>query len=533
MCRAGTVCRIAVWATLALVPIGIGIYSWSLGQDTNWDLLNYHLYNPYAFLTDRINVDLAPAGLQTYFNPFIDVAYFVAIEHFAAPRVGFLIGALHGLNFILIYKIAKHVVAPANSGTLFALLLSSAGILSVGFLSEVGTTLHDNLIAIFPLTALWMILSKIERICASESGVISFVFWAGLILGIGVGLKLVIAIYAVGLCAGYLFLPLALGRRLKLSVMFGVGVLVGLLASGGYWYYKIWLEFGNPIFPQFNHIFSGELAVSEATRDERFLPKTLAEKIFYPFVFTANPLRVGELKYEQVSWVLAYLAVVGLVVARVTSSLGKFSGPRLDPRATFFIAFFGVSFVVWVNLFGIYRYLIPIEILIPTLLFITVTTFSKTRKAPWIALGLIGVVTAINLDGAPDWGHSSWAKTVFQIENDSQLSGPGLSAVYLAGQPLAWIVPSVRVDAPVVQLVPNIRTTEAYWHRAKELVSGREGRSVIVFESTGPRLVSLATDRLAKLGLMVNEDQCDRLVGYVGKLKHEYRTCELRRMGAL
>ena len=57
---------------LLLVPLGFGFYSIYLGQDTNWDLMNYHLYNPYAYINDRLSLDLAPAGIQTYFNPFLD-----------------------------------------------------------------------------------------------------------------------------------------------------------------------------------------------------------------------------------------------------------------------------------------------------------------------------------------------------------------------------------------------------------------------------------------------------------------------------
>lgn len=40
-----------------------------LGQDTSWDTLNYHFYNPYALLEGRLGWDIQPAGRQMYFNP--------------------------------------------------------------------------------------------------------------------------------------------------------------------------------------------------------------------------------------------------------------------------------------------------------------------------------------------------------------------------------------------------------------------------------------------------------------------------------
>ena len=93
-----------------LVALAFGTWSVLLGQDKNWDLLNYHLYNPYAFLHDRIEIDLAPAGIQTYFSPMLDIAYFKAISLLDPKTVGFLLGFLQGLNFFLLYAIAQRVL---------------------------------------------------------------------------------------------------------------------------------------------------------------------------------------------------------------------------------------------------------------------------------------------------------------------------------------------------------------------------------------------------------------------------------------
>src|SRR5205814_4678725 len=46
-----------------------------LGQDANWDLRNYHLYNGYAALHGRFPADLAPANLQSWINPTLDIPY--------------------------------------------------------------------------------------------------------------------------------------------------------------------------------------------------------------------------------------------------------------------------------------------------------------------------------------------------------------------------------------------------------------------------------------------------------------------------
>ena len=53
------------------------LLSIKLGQDAFWDTKNYHLYNAWAFLNHRYARDIAPASMQSYFNPLLDVAYFL------------------------------------------------------------------------------------------------------------------------------------------------------------------------------------------------------------------------------------------------------------------------------------------------------------------------------------------------------------------------------------------------------------------------------------------------------------------------
>src|SRR4051812_35601818 len=65
-----------------LMPLLFGFLSLALGQDDNWDLRNYHWYNPYALLNGRLQIDMAPAQWQSYFNPLIDVPYYLLTTRF-------------------------------------------------------------------------------------------------------------------------------------------------------------------------------------------------------------------------------------------------------------------------------------------------------------------------------------------------------------------------------------------------------------------------------------------------------------------
>jgi hypothetical protein len=511
-----------------LVPLAFGFYSVTLGQDTNWDLRNYHLYSPYAYLNDRIEFDLLPAGRQTYFNPFLDLAYFFAVAHLGPRSVGFLLGFIQGLNFILVYGISRHVLREHRQGDTYSLLLALAGVLSAGFLSQLGTTLGDSVIALFPLLSLRMVISSVGTDDVDKRTTVLLVIGSGALAGIGCALKLVASIYALALCLSFLALPIGWPGRLKLSFLFGLSVLAGLFVGGGYWMYRMWSLFGNPLFPLFNNIFQGPLVGLDPILDTRFLPGSLAEAVLNPFLFTVNSSRIGELRYDQVNWILAYVAALALLASSMVKHFKRGSGRGpLRPEAGMLLAFICISYVLWLGMFGVYRYLVAIELLVPLLLFVAITHFSRTRLACWGAILLAGGMTAMNLRGVQDYGHSDWAGTVYRIEPSALSEGPAPAAVYLSSLPLAWIIPALGIRAPFIQLDPTLPLPEAYWQRARALADGRDGERFLVLESDDPGLAGNAKRSLAHLGLAVDDNACSRLVGYIGSARHEYEYCKV------
>src|SRR5262245_55289396 len=90
-------------ACCVVVPFAFGALAVVLGQDANWDLRNYHWYNPYALLTGRFEFDLAPAS---YYNSILDVPLYLLAQHAPARVCGLLLGVVQGLNFIPLYVLA-------------------------------------------------------------------------------------------------------------------------------------------------------------------------------------------------------------------------------------------------------------------------------------------------------------------------------------------------------------------------------------------------------------------------------------------
>src|ERR1700734_3631580 len=98
--------RFLAVAIMCLAPFAFGMLAVALGQDANWDLRNYHWYNAYAFLNGRDGFDLLPSQTPYFYNPALDVPFYLLATHVPAKVAGFALGFVQGLNFILLFMLA-------------------------------------------------------------------------------------------------------------------------------------------------------------------------------------------------------------------------------------------------------------------------------------------------------------------------------------------------------------------------------------------------------------------------------------------
>ena len=96
--------RMALWI-LCLAPFPFGLLALALGQDANWDLRNYHYYNAFAFLNDRYGQDILPSQTPYFYNPLLDVPFYLLATHVPARVAGFALGFVQGFNFLLLFGI--------------------------------------------------------------------------------------------------------------------------------------------------------------------------------------------------------------------------------------------------------------------------------------------------------------------------------------------------------------------------------------------------------------------------------------------
>ncbi len=518
---------------LMLSMLGFGCYSLYLGQDANWDLRNYHWYNAYAFLHDRLGFDIAPAQLQTYLNPLLDLPFYAMVHVVREPRViAFLMGAIHGIGVFFLYRILVELLPfPAPERWGYLLVGIAIGVTGTAALPVVGSTMMDTGVAAFVMAALCLML----RCGAAERPGGAGVAGSGLLAGIVTGLKLPAVIYAVSLG----FALLAAGRNhrdtLRSALVFGSAATLGFLLSMGHWMWELYTHFESPLFPFFNRVFASPYAEAVNIGDRRFGPSSLTMWILFPFyLMQQNVQLVGELpgRDARLAAVASATVLAGLaaLVRRRSPPLERlraepWCGPELLRRWRMLGVFFASAYALWLGVNAIYRYAIPIELLTGCVIVIlSLSSFRSPRiRAVWLA-----IVTSIVLSTSkyPSWWRTSFGTRYFQVEVPDL---PGNSLVVMLGpHPMSYLIPHFDPGARFVS--PSNNLTHPNHRNALQLEIHRViARHVGPLFSLDPRGAEESEQILERLGLAREGRGCTAIVSNIDP--GTVQLCRLRHVG--
>lgn len=476
-------------AARIVVPLLFGLYSLWLGADANWDLYNYHLYNPFAWLHGKTDTDIAPAGLNSYFNPLLDLPLYWMNTHLPPRLVGFLMGWLHGLCFVLVLGIARRALPalPDEDRLRLPLLVALAGCLTANFLSGVGNSMGDDSTALFSLAALLVLLSNWEELPRWRLRSLLILAGSGVVAGLGVGLKPTNVSFAIALCLALSSYPERLLVRLRLSLAFGTGVLLGLGTAGGYWMYHLWATFGNPLYPQFGALFPNPLTQALNVADTRWLPHGALEAAFWPFVFSANSYRIGEVAIRQIIWLLVYLLswawIARLALAR---SMQRLISPLAAPTR-FLMLYVVLAYLVWMQMFGYGRYLVPVEVLTPLAMFVLLERLLPYRSARVAAAGLIALAAAVVISGGDrSWGHQAWSEPLYHAEVPA-IAQPERTTAIIASRhsAWAWLATLFPESVAFTRIESTFPGTELFREHIRERVKTRGGPAFAIIDGSG------------------------------------------------
>src|SRR5258708_1178812 len=91
---------------LCMAMLTGGFISLHLGKELGWDLAHYHYYGGFAFLDQRVQDFWAVSYIHQFINPTIDLFPYFLLNTVTPRWCEFILGALHGINFWLLFLIA-------------------------------------------------------------------------------------------------------------------------------------------------------------------------------------------------------------------------------------------------------------------------------------------------------------------------------------------------------------------------------------------------------------------------------------------
>ncbi len=527
--------RVPAALFLALAPPAFGLITLALPMDANWDLRNYHYYNAYAFLAGREGYDLLAAQLPTFFNPLIDLPFFLATQAWPARLVGFALGTVQGLNILPLYGISHAVlrIAPVGRRRLVAAALALLGMTGAGALSELGTTFYDNVVSLGPLAALWLVLRdhSAQREAPLRATWRNLVL-AGLISGIAVGLKEPIVTIVAGLCLAFLFAPARPARRLALALLFGAGAALGMAATSGFWMLHLWRAYGNPIFPFYNEIFGSPWALARDYRDVFYIPGSWLVRIFFPFAYLVDPRLTSDADFRDLR-ILACFVLIPL--AGLAALLGRprpaETAPALSamPETRYLLTAFAIGYVLWVLLFCIYRYLVVYEMLAPLAIMLSIGLLPLRPRARALAVASTLALVVVTVEPV-DWGRIPWTEK-WVMATAPKLADPDRTIVLITGhEPLSYLIPffppSVRFLRIHSGFTGPYEPTMRFNVEMHRIVGEHRGPRYILYN---PNEARFADEHLDAYGLIIDWTACQPVPSNIGYLP--YLFCALRPEG--
>ena len=415
-----------------------GVISCILGCDCIWDLYSYHYYNAFAVLNNKIGYDLMPAGIQSYLNPVLDVIDYLIINTFRYNKelVLFLLGIPYGCFTFLSYLVNKKLFSQISKNDVInkALIIFATviGASECFIISEVGTAYHDINIGIFILLMLLFVLNYLEK----EK--IKYLYYAGFFGGMACGFKLVAIPYFFALLLTFVICNIKTGFKsiLKNTFIIIIFGFLGFMLIDGYWMYILWQKFHNPVFPMYNSIFKSEWYTYVNYKDLKFADIYMEKILFYPFIWSnIEPNKVAELSFFDFRHSFAYISVLFSSIWLIIQYKKEKFISVCEKKQIFVIIFILLSYLFWVNKFGILRYFIPVLILSGTVItiFISKIKFFINNKNYLIVLLVILLGVSFIKYKTPAWGRSD------DLIYPTSLPIRRNSVVFIYGKPIGFL----------------------------------------------------------------------------------------------
>lgn len=392
--------RLNLLVLIASMLLG-GFTALCLGKELNWDLANYHYYNPFAYLHQRWQQDVWPMEhVHVFLTPTLDFIAYFFINHFPPILTVFVMGALHGINFWLLFCIARFMLSflPSSKHELIiALAVTFLGFYGPLVIPGIGSFQQDLTVSLFVLVAIYLQLQALCLLDPSKSNRSHHFFmqsssWiqfaAGIVLGVGIGLKLTAAVFLVGSAAAWMLSALSYRRRFVMIGLFVLGVALGVLLSSGYWMWFLWSNHHNPFYPFWNAVFKSPSFPAINWGDHRFHPQGWLQQWFFPFYFSWE-LQTLDAPFRDVRYLVLYVVFVLFALKWVWQFITRSARQTVPTGVKWMFVFFISTYIVWQTYFSILRYVVTLEMLAPLTIYLVLVYLLTNHRLRIIMASLL------------------------------------------------------------------------------------------------------------------------------------------------
>lgn len=428
------------------------------GQDANFDLLNYHIYNGYAALSGRADLDIAPAYIMGFLHPFVDVLYYLVFFHIPFPVSSLIILFLQLLAIPGLFLLSGLLIEDKTekfsryAGNLAVILCIMAPL----WISELGTSLSESLLCVLTTWGLFFILYTPEN----RRGL--FRFLAGIMFGLASGLKLTNLIFSFSATLMFFYASWKKGElKAKNILLYMLGGIIGFLLVSSH-YYFLFKKWGNPVFPFYNHLFQSPYFDLINWRDTRWQFESVWQFLAFLYQTALGTQKTSELVFADARFIIIFLLL----------PLGLFNlkKKKQNNNRTAFLLFYFLAFLIWSKFFAYQRYLVSTEILMGFVIWILIDGIVENKKIALASLAVISIICALAIK-IPDWEHLK-GKAISRKESKNitipirPSLHPGITSTpanyILLGNRSSWLVPFLHPESrfygvSIKQLIPLIR----------------------------------------------------------------------------
>lgn len=509
----------------AALVTGYGIWGVLRGQVATLDLMNYHLYNAYAFVNGRFGTDMMPAGVHTFLNPLSDVPYYLMIRYLNGyPRViAFLMSCGSGLLLFLFYKFCALVYGRKEwLWTCFAVVFAAGGYM---FVTQTGSQNNDIALNTAALFGVYLFF----RFLFGNTRKRSYLFWASFIACGAAGLKYTLACVPIAmvavLCANYRYI-----RNLREDAgAFILGGLAGFLLMNGYFMWRLWDRYDNPVFPFYNDIFKSAYFAPEHLKDLRFYPQTAMQWLFFPFLRFLKPEGIiSEMlsDFRMSGGFAAYFIVLAEFLCGIRKKRNVRTG-LVRRKTGSLLLFIGVLYVVWLKAFAILRYVIILE-MFSCLLLVYVVKMLPVRRRFAVSLAVLMLAFFMQSTAKTDWGEKRFPFAQKAIDIQPSVPKVGKNALIVFwGSPMSFLAPffpedasfiggiaypsygnyffTIRRQAQLLNLLPEVYFKHRFYEQIKARIRKHSGPIYII---SVPWEFMLHPATLAPYGLEKTNEPC-------------------------